>query len=833
MHAPQVEHISDLLTSNRLVTLRGEPGSGKSTLAEQVGACISLNDGATVTQVDVAEVDTPDFLADIVADALRAHQLVGTAAATSYLSAIGPLTGPHLLVLDNCDAMLDRVGAVARWLIRRYPRLRILVTCSVPLAVDGEVTYCVTGFGGENGMAEIDARSDAVALMAERASARLGRALHETEMSVCVEVAQAARGVPLALVVAADLLSRIGAERLAAQLSVDRGSSVIGITGQRSILASRLLDLQVQLLSNGERATLTRAAVFVGSFLEDDAVAVCSDDVLERRVVASSLRSLSALGLMTHTEDGCYRVPRYLRRHLDQTTTAVADGQLRLRYITWMRQLAESEGAAVLVASRRRAALCRLERVLPDVRAAYYLALNVAPEEGLLLCAALWAHCALTYRQEELLRRLRYLLSHASRHPTLGRAKALTVLGLLAGDVRRDLQCEARASSVEAIEIAATLPYEPTVGWIIAFSCCELALQAEDTDAELLLERALQAGRSYGDGIGELRAATDLAELRLRRGDADGAYAAASSAVAIAAELESDGGGIKASFALANAQVQLGELAEARRSFEECAEAARAMALWHYAGASLWELFTLADHLDDVASMSAYADELVALSDARLRASWWGPLARGRALIRSGHLDMAVQHLRRALRFAVERKGARPPVMRRMALSTTTVLSPADGLAEAELQRGNIDAACEWLRVGSWQMKADTSGRRSLREARLAHLQGGLHAAEAYQAAVVDLWQPPDRRGLPDALFGLGSLYVLQGRSAPALTLFSAAERNTTGRQPAFWLMPSQRPTLEEEITRARSALGTEASSRAWILGQKATSGHQLVEVSA
>ncbi|WP_214316829.1 BTAD domain-containing putative transcriptional regulator [Nonomuraea sediminis] len=280
-----VRRVVDLLGRARLVTLIGPGGSGKTRLAGTVGRQLTPSGGVWfVPLAPVSADEVPRAVLDLVR--AREDRPVTQGRVLDHLVEI--LADDDLvLVLDNCEHVIEAAATLAETLLGRCPRLRVLATSRESLRIDGETLHPVLPLElPEPGATADRARAcAAVRLFHDRAAAvRPGFAPEGGALAAAVEICRRLDGLPLAIELAAAQLRALPVEAVAARLD-DRFRLLTG--GSRTALPRhRTLSAAVawswDLLDAGERALLERLAVVPGSFTEDAAEAIGrSGDVRE------------------------------------------------------------------------------------------------------------------------------------------------------------------------------------------------------------------------------------------------------------------------------------------------------------------------------------------------------------------------------------------------------------------------------------------------------------------------------------------------------------------------------------------------------------------------
>jgi len=328
-----VARIVAMLDDAALVTLIGTGGVGKTRLATQVAAEVlpRFADGAWFCEL--APADEPDGMAQAVATTLGAVQRPGLSMVESIVEFCKVRS--LLLVLDNCEHLLDAAAALADAVLQTCNDVTVLATSREALDVEGERVVRVRSLEAPDPGAAHDAlvQSAAVRLFADRArDAGATAEWNDAQWTAVGEVCRRVDGIPLAIELAAARATAMSPVDIAAHL--DERFRLL--TGKRRGRVERHQTLRAtvewsyQLLDDDERAVFDRLGVFAGTFDEAAAVAVATDDVVDSWTVIDAVASLVAKSMLV-TEDGpggtvryamLETLRQYARERLDETRDA-------------------------------------------------------------------------------------------------------------------------------------------------------------------------------------------------------------------------------------------------------------------------------------------------------------------------------------------------------------------------------------------------------------------------------------------------------------------------------------------------------------------------------
>ncbi|MFD4460322.1 ATP-binding protein [Nocardia sp. NPDC058480] len=386
----EIVEVRQLMSQARLVTLTGIGGVGKTRLAIRAAEEVrrAFEDG--VWLVEFGKVREPDLVAGAAASALK---LAGPTAQTPQELLVDFVATRHLLlVLDNCEHLVDAIASLAESLLRAGPRLHILATSREPVGVGGEVVVPVPPLSvpGAERSPSLRAmlRCDAVALFVDRArSAVPGFELTEDSKITVARICRRLEGLPLPIELTAARLRAMSPEQILQRLT-DRyrlltGGGRAAPTRQQTL--RQCIDWSYDLLTDRERELWARVTVFTGGFELDAAEAICGDgfdpgDVLD---LVGSLVDKSVLIRESRGDGGVrYRMLETLREYGRERLRDSGDEKtLQRRHRDWFERLALRAYTAWM-GPEQREWIDRLHREQPNLREAMEFCLAEPDEAG-------------------------------------------------------------------------------------------------------------------------------------------------------------------------------------------------------------------------------------------------------------------------------------------------------------------------------------------------------------------------------------------------------------------------------------------------------------------
>ncbi|WP_405634273.1 AAA family ATPase [Streptomyces sp. NBC_01178] len=782
--------LAQLLSATRLVTLTGPGGVGKTRLAvaaaaaEQDGARAGeLTDGTWLVEFSGIRSGTPADLAQVVAatlgirdDAPRALPGSGTSTPSLPHRLAAALRNRRaLLVLDNCEHVVDSAAALTELLLLTAPGLRVLATGQEPLGLAGEVTFLV----------EPLQPADAVELFMERAAAsapgfpRAPDAPEEPERRAVAEICHRLDGIPLALELAATRVRALGVRELAARLN-DRFRVLT--FGQRGAPARHqtlraVIDWSWELLSAPERIVLRRLAVHSDGCDLAGAEAVCAGDGVARDEVADLITRLVDRSLVVVAPGPTgprYRllesVAAYATERLHEMEDLAAVGD---RHLVYYRILAE-EAEPQLRGAGQRPWLARLDAETGNLRTALDEAVRRAgaePDEAVRLATALAWWWLLRGRLNEARRSLAAVLAATDGSPELVLLHA--AFALLTGDPEAAAADTADGRATTSASEAVPDPVRRARAlWLCAYG---LFSAGDATGSAELNTRALTLFSTADDPWGIAAALGLRAALALVSGDLAGLCRDGSRSARIFRELGDPWGELQTVSPLA-------ALAEIKGAYEDAERRQH-------------EGLVMASELGLQAEVSARLSGL------------------GRLALLARDFERARDLHEQARRIAAEqgyKYGEIHSVM---------------GLALGARRSGDLDAAeahLLHLRDGYADVSSQAGDHLLLAELGfVAELRGDAHAAEAHHLAGLEIARTlGEPRALALSLEGLAGASVLSAhtstatRSAILLGAAAAARRRAGAPLP-----PAERTDVDRITTATRAALGPAAFREAYEQG--------------
>lgn len=537
----EIRDVTQRLNDVRLLTLTGPGGAGKTRLSLQVAADSVDRFANGVWFVDLAPLTDPNLLPQIVATTLGLQEPPGR----PILDLLQDyLRDKHLLlVLDNCEHLVEACAQLADTLLRAAPHLKILATSREALGIAGESTYPVPPLSfppvshlaaGTTLPSDLQALAqfEAVRLFVDRARAVLPTfAVTAANAAAIVEICQRLDGIPLALELAAARVRGLTVEQIARRLD-DRfhlltGGSRTAMARQQTLQAA--IEWSYDLLSQSECLLLRRLSVFAGSWTLEAAEQVCAGDEIEPADVMDLLLRLVDKSLVV--VDELERAARY--RFLDTIWQFARDqlesGQeqarrVRDRHLDYFLARVE-EIDQTLRGAEQESGLASLDRDLDNLRAALaWSSQSHRVEAELRLASGLWRYWRVRSYFSEGRRWLEDALSRADSANPSTRARALLGAGSLA-NYQADY---ARAGQLleQSLALHRELNDRQGIAYCLNLLSHGQMMTGDLAGAHASIGESLTIFRSLGDTRGLGYALYFLGSMHLARGDAAAAQPA-------------------------------------------------------------------------------------------------------------------------------------------------------------------------------------------------------------------------------------------------------------------------------------------------------------------
>jgi predicted ATPase/DNA-binding SARP family transcriptional activator/DNA-binding CsgD family transcriptional regulator len=513
------------LSTTQLLTLTGAGGSGKTRLAIEVSRDLAGSYADGVWLIELAPLSDPELVPQAVAGALGAQEQPGRPLLETLLDTLG--NKEMLLLLDNCEHLIDAMARLATDLLHSCPRTRMLATSRERLGVIGELTWPVPSLsapGAEEAptVEEIEGYESA-RLFVDRAS--MGHPGFELTPENALAVAQVCarlEGMPLAIELAAARIGMLSvgqiSERLDHSLNVLTRSGRTANHRHRTLRAT--LDWSYGLLGEPEQALLGKLSAFAGGFTLEAAESVGAGGGIEVAEVLELITILAEKSLVVAEESWAqgarYRLLEPVRQYAGEKLAASGDAEaVRSRHAEFFLALAE-EAEPQLKGPHQVEWLDRLETEHDNLRAALSWALGRETDLGARMAGAL---CLFWYTRGYLSEGRSYLEAVVSLDalPPTVRARVLDGLGWIAepqGDYER-----ARAAYEESLKLYRRTDDKRGVANALG-DLGSLVLDRGDYEqATSLLEESLLSHRELGRGEDIIGILDSLGVLASAKGD--------------------------------------------------------------------------------------------------------------------------------------------------------------------------------------------------------------------------------------------------------------------------------------------------------------------------
>ncbi|MDE2359449.1 MAG: adenylate/guanylate cyclase domain-containing protein, partial [Betaproteobacteria bacterium] len=509
----------DLLSRGRLLTLLGVGGLGKSRLSLQVAAEVleAFPDG--VWLVELAPIADERLVPLGVASVLGVKEEPGRPVHDALVKHVA--NRQLLILLDNCEHLIDACAHLAKALLQGGTQVRILATSREPLRIAGETTLQLPTLSlPDDATPSLAALRDvgAIRLFVDRAvAADPAFQLDDRNAATVTEICRRLDGIPLAIELAAARVRVLSVDRIAARLG-DRFKLLTG--GDRTALKRQqtlraLIDWSHDLLTAGERALFRRLSVFAGGWTLDAAEAIAAGGDVTQADVLDLLTRLVEKSLVAPDADSArYRFLETIRQYADeQLRDSGEEEDVRMRHLEWYLALFEA-GRPNLIGPEQATWLARLDVERENLFAAHRYC-DHAPgggELGMRLMSAVRRYwfdrglLGLGYRTT-----MEALQRPTAQDPTPTRVSALNDAGQIAAYMGR--YAEAKLHLVESLAAARALGDRDRIAYLLqplGLACMGIGDLA---DARGYLDEALVMARESGDRREIAAALNSLAQI--------------------------------------------------------------------------------------------------------------------------------------------------------------------------------------------------------------------------------------------------------------------------------------------------------------------------------
>ncbi len=650
----EIAAIKQLVANNRLTTLIGPGGTGKTRLSLEIGAELlpAFPDG--VWFVELAPLTDAALVPQAAATALGLREEPGHPLMETLNSYLRPKTA--LLILDNCEHLVEASARIAETLLRFCPHLRILTSSREALSIPGETTYRVPSLSVPAAHSQPAAQAimqyEAVRLFIDRAqTVQPGFTVTDTDAPIVAQICSRLDGIPLAIELAAVRVKILRVDQIAARLD-DRfrlltGGSRTALPRQQTLRA--LIDWSYDTLPEVESSMLRRISVFVGGWTMAAAEALCEDmldfevlDTISQLVNKSLIVVDAEAGDSTETR---YRlletIQQYAREKLTETNEGATIRDQHLKYFLGLAERAELELAGAHIAGW----LETIETELDNIRAALEWSLSRDVSSGLRLVNAL----LIFWEESGHLRDGLYWLDQLLVHPQAQavsalRARALSIHGVLGGS---------RASFDASLTMYRTLEDEKGLAFSLLY-LGRLVFQEDNERAQKLLIESLALYRKLGDQQGTSDALNHLGVIANDMKEYELARTYLEEALALCREIKYVAGMTRTLADLGLMALKQEDYPAARRWLEESLATQNSIGK---SGAIIYSLLLLGElslREGDFAQARAYYERSLTVAEKTGISPWaplkWIPVHLGYIALRQGDTDLAKKHFDESLR---------------------------------------------------------------------------------------------------------------------------------------------------------------------------------------
>ena len=537
----EITEVKQELRDHRLVTLTGSGGTGKTRLLLQVAVDLLEKFDHGVWFVELAPLTDPELIPQTILSAIGIQEQQGKTPIEilkEYLH-----EKKTLIVLDNCEHLIEASARVVHTLLNAAPGLKIMASSREALGVKGELSYPVPSLSLPDikHLPAIEQLSqyEAVRLFIDRAS--LVSAHFDVDKNNAPFIAQICYrldGIPLAIELAAARIKMMSVEQISRRLD-DRfrlltGGARTALPRQQTLRA--LIDWSYDILTENERLLLRRLSVFTGGWTLEAAEDVCAGDGIDSNDVLDLLTQLINKSLVVVIEHSQGRETRYrmletIRQYAREKMLEAGGSEIiRHRHLAYFVKLAE-QAEPELYRSNQVFWMKKLDDEIDNLRMAVEWAIANDVESGLRIATFPWRFWQVRSHFQEAGGWLKQLLEQYKITNAL-HAQALAIHSLCR--FRQGDFSESIALAQQSLEMARTLSDKQTEALSLGCLGSLMAVQGNVGEGTPLMEQALAIYRSLGDKIGQ----ADMNEaLAMNNNDLERSIAYTKESLVLAREL--------------------------------------------------------------------------------------------------------------------------------------------------------------------------------------------------------------------------------------------------------------------------------------------------------
>lgn len=514
----EIVEVRKELALHRLVTLTGSGGTGKTRLSLQVAAELLDQFPHGVWFIELAALADPELIPRTILSAIGVSEQQGKPPLELLK---GYLQGKKtLIVLDNCEHLIEASAKLADALLNVAPELKIMASSREALGVKGELSHPVPSLSLPDikhlPVIEQLSQYEAVRLFIDRASLISPHFMvNKDNAPFIAQICYRLDGIPLAIELAAARVRMLSAEQISKRLD-DRfrlltGGARTALPRQQTLRA--LIDWSYDLLSKNERLLLRRLSVFAGGWTLEAAEEICAGDDMENYDVLDTLTQLvnkSLVVVIEHSQSGepRYRmletIRQYAREKLLEAGGSEIVRQHHLAYFVRLVEQAEPE----LYRSNQVFWLNKLDDELDNLRLAMEWALTTDVSSGLRIASVPWRFWAERGYLRELGDDLRQLLER-EHSPDWLHAQALAIYSFCF--FRQGNFSEAIRIAEESLQLARTLSDKKMEAFSLSFLGVFTLTQGNMREGTQILEQSLALYEVSDDKLGQANAMLWLA----------------------------------------------------------------------------------------------------------------------------------------------------------------------------------------------------------------------------------------------------------------------------------------------------------------------------------